>query len=41
MLGSIWEAIKLGLRIRIQFVEEVRTKLTKICVGMSLVKECG
>ena len=39
--GSRWEAIKLGLKIRIQFVEEVRTKLIpNIFVGMSLMKEC-
>ena len=39
--GSRWEAIKLGLKIRIQFVEEVRTKLIpNIFVGLSLMKEC-
>ena len=39
--GNRWEAIKLGLKIRIQFVEEVKTKLIpNICVGMSLMKEC-
>ena len=41
MLGSRWEAIKLGLKIRIQFVKEVRTKrIPNIFVGMSLMKEC-